>query len=138
MRDRHATELAADLRHALRAGLDARARRHRTLSATLDTFDLRHRLAALRGRLTAARTGLETGVTSRRLRLDARLGGAVARLESLSPLAVLGRGYAVCFTGDRSAVLRSADQVRPGDPVRVKLHEGELQCDVRAIMSDDQ
>jgi exonuclease VII large subunit len=44
---------------------------------------------------------------------------------------VLARGYAVCWNADRTAVVRRAAAVRPGDTVRVTLQEGELQCDVR-------
>jgi exodeoxyribonuclease VII large subunit len=53
---------------------------------------------------------------------------AVGRLESLSPLAVLGRGYAVCWNEDRTAILRTASSVTAGARVHVTLHEGELNC----------
>ena len=74
----------------MRAGLEARARRHRALRAELETFDLRRRLAAVRARLQAATAALGGGASRRRLRLEGRLGSAAARLDSLSPLAVLG------------------------------------------------
>ena len=50
----------------------------------------------------------------------ARLRGAAARLDSLSPLAVLGRGYAVCWNADRTAIIRDAATVAPGEQVRVR------------------
>jgi exodeoxyribonuclease VII large subunit len=56
------------------------------------------------------------------------MGAAVGRLESLSPLAVLGRGYAVCWNQDRTAILRSASSVTAGARVHVTLHDGELSC----------
>jgi len=55
---------------------------------------------------------------------------AAARLDTLSPLAVLGRGYAVCWNEDKTAIVRSAAAVNPGDAVRVTLAEGELACRV--------
>jgi exodeoxyribonuclease VII large subunit len=61
---------------------------------------------------------------------DARLRGAAARLESLSPLAVLARGYAVCWNEDRTAIIRDAGAVERGDRVHVKLERGELDCAV--------
>jgi exodeoxyribonuclease VII large subunit len=137
MRDRRATELEADLRRAMHSALDTCARRHRALRAALDTFDLRHRLAAIRGRLQTAAAGLDSAVARRRLRLESRLGSAAARLDSLSPLAVLGRGYAVCWNDDRTRVLRDASQAAPGDAVRVRLDRGELRCDVREIIPPD-
>jgi exodeoxyribonuclease VII large subunit len=134
MRSRRATELTTDLRDAMMAGLDTRARRHRALRAALDTFDLRHRLAAVRARLQAATSALDAGVSRRRMRLEGRLGSAAARLDSLSPLAVLGRGYAVAWDDSRTHVLRRASDTAPGETVRVRLHEGELRCDVREII----
>ena len=62
----------------------------------------------------------------------ARLRDCAGRLETLSPLAVLGRGYAVCWNADRNQRHpRRGDDVAPGDRVRVTLAKGELDCDVR-------
>jgi exodeoxyribonuclease VII large subunit len=75
----------------------------------------------------------------RRHTSDARLRSAVARLESLSPLAVLGRGYAVCWNADRTAIVRDASVVKPGEQVNVTLERGELNCEVRGMHgSNDQ
>jgi exodeoxyribonuclease VII large subunit len=76
------------------------------------------------GRLSAVRD-------RQRQALDARLGAAVARLESLSPLAVLARGYAVCWNGDRTQVIRDAASVTIGDRVTVTVERGELGCEVK-------
>jgi len=46
------------------------------------------------------------------------------------PLAVLARGYAVCWNGDRTAVIRDASSVAVGDSVTVTLARGELSCEV--------
>jgi exodeoxyribonuclease VII large subunit len=66
-------------------------------------------------------------------RAQSRSREAAARLHALSPLAVLGRGYAVCWTGDRTTLVRRAGELAPGDLVRVTLGEGEVACDVREV-----
>jgi exodeoxyribonuclease VII large subunit len=71
---------------------------------------------------------VQVAVRRRHDRAHARLGALAARLDSLSPLAVLGRGYAVCWNADRTAIIRSASTVKPGDRIAVVLHEGELEC----------
>jgi len=61
-------------------------------------------------------------------RLELRLSATAGRLDAISPLKVLGRGYAIATSGGK--VLTKASQVKKGDAVRVRLHEGELSCEV--------
>ncbi|MBI4264267.1 MAG: exodeoxyribonuclease VII large subunit [Acidobacteria bacterium] len=131
LRGRHTAELAHELRQALRARLAARERTYQGLRLALETFDIRRRLGGIRTRLVSAEGRLTGAAAARRHRADARLRGAAARLDALSPLAVLGRGYAVCWNADRSAVIRDAQAVTPGEQVRVTLARGELECEVK-------
>jgi exodeoxyribonuclease VII large subunit len=128
LRGRHAAELTHDLRRTLRSRLASRERRLQQLRLTLETYDLRRRLGAIRGRLIGAEGRLKAGVSHRQHEADTQLRTAVARLESLSPLAVLGRGYAVCWNADRSAIVRDAAAVTAGERVHVTLERGEIAC----------
>ena len=65
----------------------------------------------------------------------ATAGALVGRLQSLSPLAVLARGYAVCWADGHTRIVRSASTLAPGDRIQVTLHEGEISCDVRDVKS---
>ena len=121
--------------HLLRSRLAGRVRAYQSLRATLETFDIRVRLGSVRTRLAAVDGRMSGALGRRRHAADARLGGAAARLDALSPLAVLGRGYAVCWNADRTAIIRDADAVATGDRVRVTLERGELDCDVRSRQS---
>jgi exodeoxyribonuclease VII large subunit len=70
---------------------------------------------------------------ARRLHVsDSRFRALAARLDGLSPLAVLARGYAVCWDDTRTQILRDASLVEPGDRVIVTLERGELRCAVTA------
>lgn len=130
MRGRQTSELTFALARTMRAGLAARERRLIGLQRQLDTFDLGRRLAAIRARLVAADLGLRTTIDRRAERARARLQQGAARLESLSPLAVLSRGYAVAWSADGTRALRDAAETRPGDRVRVTLGTGEIDCKV--------
>jgi exodeoxyribonuclease VII large subunit len=57
------------------------------------------------------------------------LGEAAAKLEALSPLAVLSRGYALATTSEGRILLSAAD-VSPGDAVVVRLSRGRLRTTV--------
>jgi exodeoxyribonuclease VII large subunit len=61
----------------------------------------------------------------------------VGRLSGLSPLAVLGRGYAIALRSDGRA-LRRAAEVQPGDALRIRVHEGEVEARVTAAHPGDQ
>jgi exodeoxyribonuclease VII large subunit len=134
MRARHADELAHELRAAMTGRLAAHDRRWQTLRRDLDAFDLRRRLGGVRTRLVAVDGRLGSGWVRRRHAADARLRSTASRLESLSPLRVLGRGYAAAFTAD-GKVLRNAADVSIGDEIAVRLESGTLDCSVKRIDS---
>jgi exodeoxyribonuclease VII large subunit len=114
----------------IRGRVAARQRAYQSLWRALETFDLRRRLGRVRTRLVAAEGRLGGASVNSRHRAGGRLRAAAARLDALSPLAVLGRGYAVCWNADRTAVIRDAAGVAEGDRVRVTLARGELDCHV--------
>jgi exodeoxyribonuclease VII large subunit len=88
----------------------------------------RARLAAQRSRLTAAVRALESHTLARVERARARFVTGRARLDSLSPLAVLGRGYAIVRLGEHGPIVRSPDQASSGDRLRIRVAGGELDA----------
>jgi exodeoxyribonuclease VII large subunit len=83
----------------------------------------RQRLQLRDERLGAAWRG---ALESRR----AGLGRAAGKLDALSPLAVLSRGFAVVFDASGERVLRRARDAAPGDALRIRLQEGALRASV--------
>ena len=79
------------------------------------------RLDSLSGRLGAA--GAERVAHYRRCQ-----GEMAARLEALSPLKVLSRGYAMTLREGKPVV--SATQSGVGDRLELIYHDGRLQCEV--------
>jgi len=69
-------------------------------------------VSAMRGLLDRAAVGIST---------------AAGRLDALSPLAVLGRGYAIA-RGEDGHVLRRVDQFPPGLRFRLRLTDGEVHA----------
>jgi exodeoxyribonuclease VII large subunit len=131
LRGRHADELTFELRRALQASLASRERAFQRTRLTLERFDLRRRLAGVKARLIAGDGRLDATIHKRMHASNARLGAVAARLDSLSPLAVLGRGYAVCWNADRTEIVRDVARVERGARVLVTLQQGELSCEVK-------
>lgn len=59
-----------------------------------------------------------------------------ARLNDLSPLHILERGWSIVTT-EEGGVLRSVDSARPNDKVKVQLADGALACRVEGVASSD-
>jgi exodeoxyribonuclease VII large subunit len=131
MRGRHTAELTHTLGREMRAGLTLRHRRLQQLRRQLDAFALGRRLGDIRTRLITAESRLAAATARAHNRAETRFRACAGRLETLSPLAVLGRGYAVCWSGNGTRILRASTDVRVGDSVRVTLATGELACEVR-------
>jgi exodeoxyribonuclease VII large subunit len=136
MRLRVAREELSDARCRLenRGGELNRAARRRLDAVVKKLSPARMAAEASRSRvrLTVGGAALEAAA---RARLDdgrSRLVAAAAALDAMSPLAVLGRGYALAQDG-RGRVLRSSRAVKTGEGVRVRLAEGALRCRVEGI-----
>jgi len=56
--------------------------------------------------------------------------GLMGKLDSLSPLAILQRGYSITRKLPSLSIVRRASQVKPGDQVQVRLFQGALVCDI--------
>ena len=142
----NAAELAVRDGDALRSGL-------RQLQARLEQAE-QGRLARLRQRLDTLansrvmvrpesclqqrelylemlRQRLEHGGQAVLSRQQQRFSRTAAKLDALSPLKVLGRGYAM--VSREGAVVRSAAQLKSGDAIAVSLADGTAQCTVETV-----
>ena len=75
--------------------------------------------------LTRAFAGAAQTVLSRG---NTRLTGAAAKLDALSPLKVLSRGYSIVYKDDQ--VVKQPLDVSVGDMLRIRLSDGALRCRV--------
>jgi exodeoxyribonuclease VII large subunit len=63
-------------------------------------------------------------------RIANRLEGLETKLKTLSPLAVLERGYSITFERSTGKVVRSSDKVDVGDGLNIRLKKGTLDAEV--------
>ncbi|MCL4812184.1 MAG: exodeoxyribonuclease VII large subunit [Vicinamibacteraceae bacterium] len=125
--------LGRRLTEAVRLNVAAARRRSAEWDRRLAACDQRRRLRRAHERLVACdrRTlaAVRGGLAARR----AALAGRAGQLGALSPLAVLGRGYALCWDAPHERLLREATPDLVGTRVHVTLERGGLECDVRAV-----
>ncbi|CAM2008417.1 exodeoxyribonuclease VII large subunit [Acanthopleuribacter pedis] len=99
------------------------------LDERLQVQRLQNRLNLLEQRLKQADNALNQNMALRLERARQRAGATMARLEDLSPLKILNRGYAVVFD-DREQVVRRPGAVKVGSVLKLRLAEGELAARV--------
>ena len=75
------------------------------------------------------REKLAAGLNAALNRERQRFGQLASKLDALSPPKVLGRGYAIPRKAD-GGVVRSVADVAPGDPLKLRVADGEISCQV--------
>jgi exodeoxyribonuclease VII large subunit len=115
--------------------LSLRRERRRALDARLRERDLSVRLAKAGERWRAGSRALGEAVARRLGLAQRRLEPLAGRLEALSPLKVLERGYSIVQTED-GRVVKRANDAPEGASIRVRLHEGRLTALVRESRTD--
>ena len=130
-----------ELQGRLRLGLRSSQRHitHRVALATnaLRSRNPRARIAGAGALLSQLRGRLESSAAHNMKTSRARFAEVIGRLESLSPLGVLARGYSVTRLPS-GEVVRSASQAVVGDPLEILLHQGALGARVTEVRERDE
>lgn len=115
------------LENAFRRAVKLKRARHEKVALRLRDSDVRRGLIERRGALALLSERLKSAGRARVESGGEKLSVQAVRLDALSPLAVLGRGYAIAFDSEGRIVKRAADVSR-GSRLRVRLGEGEVEC----------
>jgi exodeoxyribonuclease VII large subunit len=121
----HLDDLAFRQEDALNTQLRDQQRQVASLAAAVLHHNPRHALAHAREHLVACNTRIERSLQRTLQRAAVRIGALDAHLHSLSPLAVLDRGYALVLDAD-GALVRSAAQIAAGDQLTTRLADGSF------------
>jgi len=132
-RDQRIDELSLRLNAAVVRCLRIPAQRVATLTERLRRQNISVHIAVTQRRLQTVTERLLRTATQAITADQVRLNQANARLEALSPLAVLSRGYALVYleSGEKKeTLLRSAADAAPGQTIRARLAQGTLTAKV--------
>jgi exodeoxyribonuclease VII large subunit len=116
------------LRERVRTAIDLRERERRGLEERLRHFDVRPRLAADRRRMDSAHMAMLETVRRRLASRRSDWEQARAKIEQLSPLKILERGYAI--VSNEGGILKDAKSAPVGSSIHVRVAKGELDARV--------
>jgi exodeoxyribonuclease VII large subunit len=122
-----------DLTHRMelveRQLLERMRRRWETVSAAIRHYDLRLVLSGMRKELESSTAALVAVTRNVLLQHKVRSERLRTALESLSPLAILDRGYALVFDSN-GKLLKDAHKVTLGEEISARLARGEIRATV--------
>ncbi|MCD6439933.1 MAG: exodeoxyribonuclease VII large subunit, partial [Halomonas sp.] len=126
----HVTALCQRLQRAIQQTVQQQQVRVTQLSKRLASQDMvrlhraeQERVSQLQHRLASA---MQRALEVR----QARLSSTARELNAISPLAVLGRGYAIA-QDEKGHVIRRAEDTAPGQKLSLRLGEGRLNVEVK-------
>ncbi len=111
--------------HAEKAVIDAQRRRFDALAAAVKHYDVRRVLNNIRRDLDGWVRSLSSAMRAQMQLSKSRFEQAAAQLHALSPLAILGRGYALVFDPS-GKLLKDSARISPGDEISAKLAQGTV------------
>ncbi|HEX4757445.1 MAG TPA: exodeoxyribonuclease VII large subunit [Terracidiphilus sp.] len=124
-------DLVFRLESALTTQIRDRQSRVATLTSAFLHHDPRRNLLHAREHLADFRARLDRSIERTLQRAAARLGALDGRINSLSPLAVLDRGYALVLSSE-GAIIRSTTQLTAGDQLTTRLSDGAFTSRVES------
>jgi exodeoxyribonuclease VII large subunit len=129
-RQQKVDDLTFRLERGERLGLELMRRRWEILSAAVRHYDLRRVLAGIRGELGAGTAAMAAAMRNQLLQNKVRIERLGRALETLSPLAILERGYALVFDG-AGQLVKDASLVKAGEEIRARVARGEIAAVVK-------
>ncbi|MCD4814430.1 exodeoxyribonuclease VII large subunit [bacterium] len=120
---RHLSNRMYEQLNSMRQRLD-RATASRFLQKPLAVFE------PMAQRLDDLTADLRQSLTNRLRFSRQELKGRIAQLEALSPLKVMSRGYSLVYKQPDNQLIKSSKSLKQGDQIRIKLSEGQVECDV--------
>ena len=129
---------AGRLRLAMQRRLGALAERLEWQRRRLEVTHPGHRLRQHGQRLDELELRRRQAMRYRLGALNARADSAALRLNAVSPLATLDRGYAIVSRAPDDSIIRQASAVETGDDIGIRLAQGELEARVTRVRRGDR
>lgn len=133
-RGQHLDHLDIRLGRAIHQQLQMRRNQVETRHARLLLNGPRNQISRIRLQTRHLHDRLARGMRYTLQQRKQEIASHAASLDQISPLSVLGRGYALLSNPQTGQLIRRAADAAPGDALHARLGEGSLRCTVNEVM----
>lgn len=119
------------MKNALVNIIDIKSKQLTILNARLEAHSPENQLKLMSEKVDSLSKRAETAVIHRIERTEAQLAEKIGRLESLSPLKVMARGYSLVYKGQN--LVRNSMDLAEGDTLVIKFDKGIVEAEVKKI-----
>ncbi|MCR4434269.1 MAG: exodeoxyribonuclease VII large subunit [Clostridiales bacterium] len=122
------SDLHTRLRNSVMKNLDLKREKYRQLADSTVFKQPYNRLYQERMRVDVFSKYLFKEIRIKHERSGSRLSFLAGKLNALSPLAILSRGYSVAREKEKGSLVKSIRAVKPGDILEITVQDGRIDC----------
>jgi exodeoxyribonuclease VII large subunit len=107
------------------------------LERSLSIYNPREQMIYARKRVNSVQHQLLLSMQSVFKENKLQLLSKIRHLDALSPLRVMQRGYSLVYNEKQKQLIKSIQQVQPGDLLKIRLKDGQVDCHVWSMKGDE-
>lgn len=132
--DRLQLQLTRSIRSGIKLNKEQKARIHHSLLR----FNPTEQVSSAKKNREKSQRQLNQAMISILKVHQTQLGSAIRQLDALSPLKVMSRGYSLVYDEQEKRLIKSISDVQLGDLVKIRVNDGQFDCQVWAMKEDEQ
>ncbi|AJS57946.1 exodeoxyribonuclease VII large subunit [Paenibacillus sp. IHBB 10380] len=132
--DRLHQQFTRSMQSRLKLNREQQSRVHHSLLR----FNPKDQIAAAKKNGESSHRQLQLAMQSIIKNNQSQLISAMRQLDALSPLKVMSRGYSLVYDEQEQQLIKSVKDVQLGDLMKIKVNDGQLDCQVWAIKEEEQ
>lgn len=119
------------LNHSLHGALQRKSLQLEAIPSRLLAYSPKHKIDIFNHRLTALYQGLVQYIHGQTVKPTQNLKHYMSKIDSLNPMRVLARGYAVVNERGSTSIIKEVSQTHLGQELDIRLTDGYLFCEVK-------
>lgn len=119
------------LRNSLVKSLELKREKYKKLSGSTAFKQPYNKVYQERMRLDILNKYLQKSICLKKERMDSKLSLLVGKLDALSPLTIIARGYSIVKMKQTGSIIKSIEGLRSWDELEINVKDGKINCYVR-------